>query len=175
MASKPPDRIVIQYPQPSLDGGRYAVKRCVGDPIHVSADIFRDGHELLRAAVRYRRKGRGKANGWREASLQPIDAQVDGVRWTGGFEVDAVGDWEYEIHAWVDRFGTWRDELSRKLAAGQTDLAGELSEGRLLLEQVQERVTSAGDAAAAGAIQAALDPSATSSTRSCRRTNRVWA
>jgi starch synthase (maltosyl-transferring) len=157
MASKPPDRIVIQYPQPTLDGGRYAVKRCVGDPVHVSADIFRDGHDLLRAAVRYRRKRRGKANGWREASLQPIDAQVDGVRWAGGFEVDAVGNWEYEIHAWVDRFGTWRDELSRKLAAGQTELAGELSEGRLLLEQVQERVTSAGDAAAAGAIQAALD------------------
>jgi starch synthase (maltosyl-transferring) len=157
MAPKPPDRIVIQYPQPTIDAGRYAVKRCVGDPIHVSADIFRDGHDLLRAAVRYRRKGRGKSGGWSESSLGQIDAQMDGVRWAGGFEVDAAGDWEYEVHAWVDRFGTWRDELQRKLAAGQTDLAGELSEGRLLLEQVQERVTSEGDGPAGGAIGAALD------------------
>jgi starch synthase (maltosyl-transferring) len=156
MALKPPDRIVIQYPQPTIDGGRYAIKRCAGDTVHASADIFRDGHDLMRAAVRYRRKGRGKAS-WRESALQRIDAQVDGVRWAGEFVVDAVGDWEYEIHAWVDRFGTWRDELRRKLTAGQKDLAGELSEGRLLLEQVQERVASDGDATAGGAIEAALD------------------
>jgi starch synthase (maltosyl-transferring) len=157
MATKPPDRIVIQYPQPTIDVGRYAVKRCVGDTVRVSADIFRDGHDLMRAAVRYRRRGRGRNNGWREAPLRRIDAQVDGVRWAGEFELDAIGDWEYEIHAWVDRFGTWRDELRRKLGAGQTDLAGELSEGRLLLEQVSELVATQGDAAAGGAIQAALD------------------
>ncbi|HEX3618240.1 MAG TPA: maltotransferase domain-containing protein [Solirubrobacteraceae bacterium] len=156
-AEKPPDRIIIQYPQPTVDGGRYAVKRCVGDAVQVSADIFRDGHELLRAAVRYRRRGRGRANDWRESGLRRIDAQIDGVRWAGDFEVDAVGDWEYEIHAWVDRFGTWRDELQRKLAAEQTELKGELSEGRLLLEQIQEHVKREGDAAAAGAIAAALD------------------
>ena len=156
-SSKSPDRIVIQYPQPAVDAGRYAVKRCVGDTVHVSADIFRDGHELLRAAVRYRRKGRGKGNGWRESALQRIDAQADGVRWAGEFELDAIGDWEYEIQAWVDRFGTWRDELRRKLEAGQTDLRGELSEGRVLLEQIKQRVAGEGDAAAGGAIQAALD------------------
>jgi starch synthase (maltosyl-transferring) len=157
MAAKPPDRIIIQYPQPTIDGGRYAVKRCVGDVIHVSADIFRDGHDQLRAAVRYRRKGRGKASGWRESPLRRIDAQIDGARWAGEFELDAVGDWEYEIHSWVDRFGTWRDELQRKLAAEQGDLKGELSEGRLLLEQIQEHVNTEGDAAAAGAIGGALD------------------
>jgi starch synthase (maltosyl-transferring) len=158
MSPRPPDRIVIQYPQPTVDGGRYAVKRCVGDALQVSVDIFRDGHDLLRAAVRYRRKGgRGKANGWREAPLSRVDAHVDGIRWAGAFTADGVGDWEFEIHAWVDRFGTWRDELRRKLGAGQTDLVGELSEGRLLLEQVHERTAAEGDAAAGAAIQAALD------------------
>jgi starch synthase (maltosyl-transferring) len=164
MANKAPDRIVIQYAQPTIDGGRYAVKRCVGDTVQVSVDIFRDGHDLMRAAVRSRPrpgKGRSKAGGWREAQLQRIDAHMGGVRWAGEFELDAVGDWEYEIHAWVDRFGTWRDELQRKLAAGQTDLAGELSEGRLLLEQVHERITTEGDATAAAAVQAALDELAT--------------
>ncbi|HET9093895.1 MAG TPA: maltotransferase domain-containing protein [Solirubrobacteraceae bacterium] len=157
MPAKPPDRIIIQYPEPTIDGGQHAVKRCVGDILPMSVDIFRDGHDLLRAVVRHRRRGRRSGgNAWRESPLRRVDAHMDGVRWAGQFELDAVGDWEYEIHAWVDRFGTWRDELQRKLAAGQTDLGGELSEGRLLLQQVQQEV-GGGDATAAAAVEAALD------------------
>lgn len=160
MARKAPERIVIQYPKPAVDGGRYPVKRTVGDTVELSVDAFRDGHDLLRAVVRYRRR-RPRSNDWLEAPLEPIDAAAQGVRWAGEFQVDSAGDWEYEIHAWVDRFGTWRDELQRKLDAGQRDLKGELSEGRLLLEQVQlrvhEQMEGGRDAAAAGAIQAALD------------------
>ncbi len=126
----PPDRIIIQHAEPTIDGGRYAVKRCVGDIVAVSADIFRDGHDLLAAAVRYRPVG---AEDWRESPLEPTDAHHDGVRWAGTFSVDAVGDWEYEIQAWVDAVATWKTEISRKLAAGQQDLTGELSEGELLL------------------------------------------
>ena len=51
---EPPKRIEIQYPAPSVDGGRYAAKRCIGDTVTVSADIFRDGHDKLRAVVRFR-------------------------------------------------------------------------------------------------------------------------
>ncbi|HET9074754.1 MAG TPA: maltotransferase domain-containing protein, partial [Solirubrobacteraceae bacterium] len=61
------------------------------------------------------------------------DAHEDGVRWAGSFEVDQVGDWEFEIQAWVDRVATWQQEISRKRAAGQADLSGELSEGAALL------------------------------------------
>jgi len=147
--------MVIQYPQPAVDGGRYPVKRCVGDTVEVSVDIFRDGHDLLRAVVASRRRRPGP-DPWREAPLAHIDAHHDGVRWAGSFELDAVGDWEYEIRAWVDRFGTWREELRRKLQAGQHDLAGELSEGRLLLEHLKKRARRSGDAAAAAALDAAL-------------------
>jgi starch synthase (maltosyl-transferring) len=167
MAPRAPDRIIIQYPQPTVDGGRYAVKRCVGDTLQVSTDAFRDGHDLLRAVVRYRRR-RPKSSGWREAPLSRVDAHVDGVRWAGEFTVDAVGDWEYEINVWVDRFGTWRDELQRKLAAGQTRLQGELSEGRLLLQEIHDRVTAAADVTAAGAIEAALAQLETDPTEALR-------
>ena len=51
------------------------------------------------------------------------------MRWAGEFDVDRIGRWEYTIEAWTDVFGTWRDELERKVAAGQHDLAGEISEG----------------------------------------------
>jgi len=153
------NRIVIQYPQPAVDAGRYAVKRIAGDRVAVSADIFRDGHDLLRASVRTRRRrpsaGAEPDRDWSEEPLHRIDAHLDGVRWAGETVVGEPGDWEYEINAWVDRFGTWRDELQRKLAAGQTDLEGELAEGRLMLEQAGEHAKAAGDAAAEAAIAAA--------------------
>src|SRR5437763_5996067 len=133
---EPPKRIQIQYPAPAVDGGRYAAKRCVGDTVTVSADIFRDGHDKLRAVVRYRGPG---ARRWKEAELVPVDAHLDGVRWQGEFPVDAMGRWEYTIEAWTDVVGTWRDELRRKVEFGQHDLAGELSEGVVLLEDAQAR------------------------------------
>jgi starch synthase (maltosyl-transferring) len=139
-----PSRLVIQYPAPAVDGGRYPVKRVVGDRVAVEADIFRDGHELLRAVVKYRPAGTRR---WHEGELHRIDAQLEGVRWGGEFVVDAVGRWEYTVEAWSDSFGTWRDELRRKLASGQSDLAGEISEGMVLIAAAAERTRSDEDRA----------------------------
>jgi starch synthase (maltosyl-transferring) len=143
-AKPPPERIVIQDPTPAVDEGRYPAKRVVGDHVTVGADIFRDGHEILRAVVRYRPPN---ARNWREAELHRIDAHLGGVRWAGGFAVDNPGRWEYTIEAWTDVFGTWRDELSRKVAAEQHDLAGELSEGVLLLNAAKEAAKAKSDQA----------------------------
>ena len=44
-----PARVVIEDAQPVIDGGRYRAKRCIGDSVEVSATIFRDGHDILRA------------------------------------------------------------------------------------------------------------------------------
>ena len=124
---QPPRRIVIQYPTPSVDDGRYPVKRCVGDRVTVEADVFRDGHDLLRAVISYLGPNDSE---WREAEMQRIDAHLGGVRWAGEFEVDRSGRWEYTIQAWTDVFGTWRDELGRKVAAGQTDQPDDASAAR---------------------------------------------
>jgi starch synthase (maltosyl-transferring) len=139
---QPPQRIRIEYPTPAVDGGRYPAKRCVGDRVTVEADIFRDGHDKLRAVVRYRGPGDRR---FKEAEMRPIDAHLDGVRWAGEFEVDRQGHWEYTVDAWTDVFGTWRDELERKIDAGQHELAGELSEGVVLLEAAKARVKQDGD------------------------------
>ncbi|HEV3054850.1 MAG TPA: maltotransferase domain-containing protein, partial [Solirubrobacteraceae bacterium] len=144
MSQGSPSRLVIQYPAPAVDGGRYPVKRVVGDRVAVEADVFRDGHELLRAVVKYRPVGTRR---WHEGELHRIDAQLEGVRWGGEFVVDAVGRWEYTVEAWSDSFGTWRAELRRKLAAGQSDLAGEISEGVVLIGAAAERPRSDEDRA----------------------------
>jgi starch synthase (maltosyl-transferring) len=139
-----------------VDAGRYPAKQCIGDTIRVEANIFRDGHELLRAVVRHRAPG-GR---WRESEMQEIDAHLGGVRWAGSFEVDSMGRHEYTIEAWTDAFGTWRDELARKLEAGQNDLASELSEGIVLLRAAVESAQSAGSRALIDhALRALEDPS----------------
>jgi hypothetical protein len=48
-------RIVIEGVSPQIDAGRYDVKAVVGDRIEVGADIWKDGHELLKAAVLWRK------------------------------------------------------------------------------------------------------------------------
>ncbi|MCZ7589706.1 MAG: DUF3416 domain-containing protein [Gaiella sp.] len=118
------ERIVISDVSPQVDCGRWPAKACVGDCVDVAATVVRDGHETLRAVVRYRRpKGR-----WREAPL----AALGNDRFAGSFEVDAVGRWRFEIEAWVDRHAGWLEEHERKVAAGQADLTGELTEGEAL-------------------------------------------
>ena len=129
--SRPPARIRIEHPSPVVDDGRFPAKRCVGDVVEVSADIFRDGHDVLRAVVRYRAPGKRK---WLEAPLHHTDAHVRGDRWAGEFTVTEMGDYTWTIEAWVDPFAAWREELERKLAFGEEDLTSEIEEGALMVE-----------------------------------------
>ena len=62
--------IVIERVLPELDGGRYPVKRVVGDTFVVSADIFADGHDLLDAALLLRA---ADVDAWTEAPMRPVD------------------------------------------------------------------------------------------------------
>ena len=86
---------------PSVDGGRSAVKRITGEPIAVWADVFRDGHDLINVAVRWRRDG---AKRWARVPMR-LD---NNDRWTAIFTPAEPGDYAFEIEAWTDVFGSWR-------------------------------------------------------------------
>jgi starch synthase (maltosyl-transferring) len=119
-------RIRIESLQPALDCGRYPVKRSVGERVRVTATIFKDGHDVLGGSVLYRGPGERK---YRKTPLEPLGNDV----FAGSFEVTGCGRWQFSVEAWSDRAATWRDELRRKVEAGQEDLAGELAEGEELL------------------------------------------
>ena len=123
-------RIQIEDVWPQIDCGRYPVKRSTGDEVEVRATIFRDGHESLGAAILYRPPGSAT---WRETPL----TAAGNDRWTGSFTADAPGRWEFTIQAWVDRFESFREEIRRKVEAGQTELDSELAEGALLLKVLE--------------------------------------
>ena len=120
--------VVIENVQPLLDGGRYAIKRLAGEPVRVRADIFKDGHDVVAAVLKWRMAG---ARRWHEAPMKPGDN--DG--WSGEFTATEIGDCEYTVEAWLDAYETWRDEFRRKYNGGQEDLASEAEEGAHLLEQ----------------------------------------
>jgi starch synthase (maltosyl-transferring) len=121
-------RIQIQSLSPLVDCGRYPVKACIGDEVRVEATIFRDGHEVLGAALRT------KAEGARRWSEEPM-ADLGNDRWAASFAPGSCGRWSFRLEAWVDPVASLQWELRRKLEAGQKDLSSELAEGAVLLER----------------------------------------
>jgi starch synthase (maltosyl-transferring) len=156
---EPPPRIRILDVRPSVDAGRFDVKRTIGEPVEASADVFRDGHDVIRAVVRYRPPG----GEWAEAPMTWIDRDVDGDRWAGTFAPDREGIWAFEVGAFTDHFATWHDEVSRKRAApADEDLSSELAEGAILLRDAADRAGGADATLIADALEAidSADPSA---------------
>src|SRR5579884_1961298 len=117
-------KVVIDAVRPSTPAG-FPAKAVTGESVRVSADIFRDGHDLLAARVAWR-----PIDGeWAHSDLHE-DAND---RWEGVIRPDQVGPHEVVVEAWTDRYATWRHKVTLKLAAGQ-DVALELEEGARLLE-----------------------------------------
>ena len=122
-------RVVIEGVRPEVDGGRFPIKRTPGEAVLVTADVHADGHDLLAAVVRFRRAG---DQDWAELDMEPLGND----RWAARFEVAAIGRYEYTLEAWVDRFATWRSEISKKFGAGQ-DVTAELLEGAEIVGAVE--------------------------------------
>ena len=132
VSTREPARLVIENVAPAVDGGRFAVKRVVGDTLQVGADIFRDGQDVLGARVRYRGPGEDE---WRTA---PMTYDPDADRWSASFPLDRVGAWHYVIEGWTDTFATWRRGLGKKVDAGQK-VEVELLEGSQMAEAASRR------------------------------------
>src|SRR5262245_48353311 len=124
-------RCCIEDVYPSVDGGRYPVKRVAGEPVDVWVDIFRDGHDVLAADLVWRPV---KENKWRRAAMQ----HHGNDRWAGRFVPDDLGYHVFAIEAWTDSFATWRREVQLKRAAGQ-DVSLEAKEGRELVASFGSR------------------------------------
>jgi Domain of unknown function (DUF3416). len=129
----------IEDVYPLIDGGRFPVKRIVGERVEVWADVYRDGHDVVAAALVWR----GELD--REWRREPMTLHSND-RWGGSFVPDAPGRYVYAIEAWTDEFATWRHGFELKQKAG-ADLTLDAIEGAGLLTKAQ-----AGGRAAAAVI-----------------------
>ncbi|MDF1504662.1 alpha-1,4-glucan--maltose-1-phosphate maltosyltransferase [Roseisolibacter sp. H3M3-2] len=122
-------RLVIASVTPAVDGGRFPAKRVTGEPCVVGADVFREGHDLLRARIRYR----GPGDAQPRTAPMTLDPATD--RWEGEFALDAVGRWSFTVEAWTDEFATWRERLAKRVAAQQPEVVVELLVGAAQLQR----------------------------------------
>src|ERR1700712_1658593 len=143
--------LVIENVTPQQDGGRYPIKRVIGSVVEVSADIFKDGHDLIAARILYRRPGDASSR------VAPLTFRFDSDRWYGTFKVDQIGLWQYDVEAWPDRYGTWRSDLGKRLNAGQ-DVRPELLEGAGLLARLSDKLTGAAKVLIADAAKRLANP-----------------
>ncbi len=125
-------RVAIENVNPEIDGGRFAAKRVIGEPLVVEADIFADGHEALSAVLLYRKDNQSR---WTETAMKPLIND----RWRGVFEVTETGTYRYTLQGWVDPFRSWHDNFIKKMAAGQ-DLTLERLTGAAIVESTARRV-----------------------------------
>ena len=78
------NRVIIENVRPQVNCGEFPVKRIINDELVVNADIICDGHDAIRAEVKFRHKDE---KAWKTTEM------VQGINdlWTGNFKVDKMG------------------------------------------------------------------------------------
>ena len=155
-------QIIIERITPEIDCGRYPIKRVVGDTVVVEADIFRDGHDLIAAALRYRQAGPdpefqdNPLYAWQEVPM----VKFDNDRWRCEFKVTELGTYIYQIEAWNDRFGTWEHDMEKRVAASSVEKS-DVMEGVAIVNDSLNRIPQEEQAVVKkllAAVEATKDP-----------------
>jgi len=131
---------VIENLRPLVDGGRYPIKRVAGQDLVVEADIFKDGHDVVAAALKWRVLGE---NSWHETPM----AYIDNDRWRGICTLYDSAIYEYTVEAWTDTFRSWQREFVAKFEARVSRLTSEALEGAALLKAASQRAHDPADSA----------------------------
>jgi len=132
--------VVIENVQPLIDCGRYPIKRIIGEDLVVESDIFKDGHDVVAAVLKWRVVGK---RAWRETPM----FFVDNDRWRGVCTLYDEAIHEYTIQAWTDTFRSWQQEFAKKFEAGVSDLRSEALEGAAIVKAAASRTRDGADSA----------------------------
>ncbi|MDO9004157.1 MAG: alpha-1,4-glucan--maltose-1-phosphate maltosyltransferase [Aquabacterium sp.] len=126
-------RAVIDAVLPVVDAGRFAVKAIAGEPVHVQANCFTDGHDVLRVMLCWRAEA--------DATSQEVEMKLDSNdEWLASFTPEAPGRYFYSAVAWVDHFESWRHELTRRVDEEDIRIAALV--GAELIEDAAKRAKS---------------------------------
>ncbi|HEV2095257.1 MAG TPA: alpha-1,4-glucan--maltose-1-phosphate maltosyltransferase [Chthoniobacterales bacterium] len=131
---------VIENLSPLVGGGRYPIKRVVGEDLVVEADVFKDGHDVVAASLKWRVVGEKR---WHETAM----THIDNDRWRGACTLYQNTTYEYSVEAWTDTFRGWQHEFAAKFEAGVAPLVSEALEGAALIEAAGRRARNPPDSA----------------------------
>ncbi|HEX7152680.1 MAG TPA: alpha-1,4-glucan--maltose-1-phosphate maltosyltransferase [Thermoanaerobaculia bacterium] len=127
-------RVIIEAASPQVDGGQFPAKRVLGDLVHLEADIFADGHDLISAIVLYRHESEQE---WRDLRMKALVND----RWRADVTVEQLGFHYFTIEAWIDHFLTWHRDLKKRVDGGtsEEDLALQLLIGLQMIRDAAAR------------------------------------
>jgi starch synthase (maltosyl-transferring) len=126
-------RVVVERVRPEIDCGAFPAKRIIGESVVVEADIFTDGHDLVAGELLYRHV---QEPAWRRQPMKLLGND----RWRGEFPATDLGRYQYTVEGWIDRFGTWRSALIKRIRSGQ-DVRSECLIGANLVEEAASRAS----------------------------------
>src|SRR6266513_3525526 len=132
--------VIIENLQPLIEGGRYPIKRIVGEDLAVETDIFKDGHDVVAAVLKWRVLGQ---RAWRETPM----SFVDNDRWRGICTLYDEAVHEYTVEGWTDSFRSWQSEFAKKFEGGISDLRSEALEGAAIVKAAASRARDRADSA----------------------------
>ena len=101
-----------------------ALKRVLGEPIDVEADVIAEGHERIACVLLHAPAG---SSSWTAVPMTPLGDDV----WHASFVPAALGRHRYTVAAWIDAFATWRHKFMRRTE--RDDVALALREGAALV------------------------------------------
>jgi starch synthase (maltosyl-transferring) len=104
-------RIIVDRIAPAVDGGRFAVKRLIGETVAVEADIFSDGHGVIAADLLWKAADEKE---WRRIAMR----MHDNDRWKAAFLPMRLGRHLFTIAAWADEYATVCRGIDIKSKAG---------------------------------------------------------
>ncbi len=155
-------RIAIDDVAPVVSDGRFPAKAVVSEIVPVRATVWREGHDAVAATLVVRYHGSSYpqlVDG--PPGIAPISTEAVPIEtvvrpagrvkpqhlpmalgttpdvFHGQFCPDAVGLWTFRVDAWSDPITTWRNAVTAKLDAGQseTELSNDLLIGARLLDR----------------------------------------
>jgi len=126
--------LIIEHVQPEIDGGYFPIKKIIGEKVKVTADIYADGHDQIRAALLFRKKGEEK---WHHSPMSFLGND----QWSGEFPVEEIGTYEYTIEGWFDYIITWLKDIQKRFQTKEKTKVDILS-GIPLLERLIRQITS---------------------------------
>jgi starch synthase (maltosyl-transferring) len=127
-------RIPILDVQPVLPRESVPARAVAGETFQVTATVFREGHEMLGAAVVLTDPEGG------ESALLPMHELAPGTdRYGAEVLASRDGRWEFRVEAWGDPLAHWQHDAAIKVPIGQ-DVELMLTEGALLLERAADQI-----------------------------------
>ena len=138
----------------STVSGEFPARVAVGEPLPLSARVFREGHDAIGATAVVRDAAGKKC---RVERMTPGAPGTD--RWHAEVVLPEPGSYSFTIEAWSDPFSTWHHAVTVKIEAGQgsADLANDFETGARLFDQLAKSLPKSERARATAAASALRD------------------